>query len=210
MSLDPVPQPGPALSSCTNDVLVPFAKTPDPQPRRARQHRPAVLRQANRGFVGLVGREPPLRRQPVLLPRQRRARSAPSVRPAPPPDGGTQPPAAPSRRAVRDAGAAEPNAPGGPLVAVSASAPVGQSSLDFKPRPFNARRLEEAAELLKEVRRDASVAKRGRALPAQELAAAREAGRRRPSEARDPQAPRRLPRDPRAVRAGARASAATS
>lgn len=109
-----------ALSSCTADVLVPWANSTIPNPDEPDNSNQRVYRQFNRGLVGLAGESrisdanssyfhtsavSGLNPQHGLI----------TVRPAPPPDLGDQPPA---RRPDIPCETQEPpnmNAPGGPL-----------------------------------------------------------------------------------------------
>ena len=103
------------LSSCTNNVLVPFAKTPVPNPDEPRDTNQKPLRQANRGFVGLAGES---RVNDGNLSYFRTSAVAPplNVRPAAPSDGGNQPP--PRRPDVPCETQEKPNlnAPGGSIL----------------------------------------------------------------------------------------------
>ena len=96
-----------ALSSCTNEVLVPFVDLRDPEPGRA----PRTTTRSRppgrpRGFVGLSGESRLSDGNNQFFHARRSCRPATSVRPGPPPDGGDTPPPHRPGRPVRDAGAA--------------------------------------------------------------------------------------------------------
>jgi hypothetical protein len=104
-----------ALSSCTNNVLVPFANSRVPDPDEPQQNNQKPLTQANRGFVGLAGES---RVNDGTLSYFRTSAVAPplNVRPAAPSDGGAQPP--PRRPDVPCETQEKPNlnAPGGSIL----------------------------------------------------------------------------------------------
>jgi phospholipid/cholesterol/gamma-HCH transport system substrate-binding protein len=126
----PVLDQGRALSACTSGVLVPFANAPIPMPEIPGIDGQTFATQSTRGLVGLSGESrnsdanlsyfygqatpPPMPGvSPFLHP------SGNSVRPAPPPDAGRQPPA---HRPDVPCETQEPpnlNAPGGPASAFS-------------------------------------------------------------------------------------------
>ena len=64
------------LSSCTNNVLVPFANTPVPNPDEPQRHRSEAAPPGQPRLRRAGRREPGHRRQPVLLPHQRRGAAA--------------------------------------------------------------------------------------------------------------------------------------
>lgn len=104
-----------ALSSCTSNVLVPFANTPVPNPDEPGNTDQKPLREANRGFVGLAGES---RVSDGNLQYFRTSAVPPplNVRPAAPSDGGNQPP---PRRPDIACETQEPpnlNAPGGSVL----------------------------------------------------------------------------------------------
>ncbi len=123
----PVLDQGRALSACTSDVLVPFARTPIPMPELPSIDREPFFVQAPRGLVGLSGESrlsdgnlsyfhgqaaaPPTPGNPNNHP------SGNAIRPAPPPDLGRS---TPPHRPDVPCEIQEPpnlNAPGGPTSA---------------------------------------------------------------------------------------------
>ena len=129
------------LSSCTNEVLVPFSNTPIPNPDEPLNTGQTVFRQANRGFVGLSGESRNSDGNQSYF-NTSAVPAAPSVRPAPPLDGGSQPP---DRRPDVPCETQEPpnlNAPG---AAVAALGGGGAQS----PQSFNSASLLEAAEIFR-------------------------------------------------------------
>ncbi len=148
------------LSSCTNDVLLPFAKAPLPNPDEPGNSGQPFYRQGPRGFVGLSG-ESRLSDGNNSYFHTSAVALGPQIRPAPPPDGGNQPPA---RRPQTPCETQEPpnlNAPGGPL-ATFGSAPNAKMAGTFgKPRKFNARKIQQAAKEL--VKYEKTTGKRKRA-----------------------------------------------
>lgn len=123
----PVLDQGRALSACTSDVLVPFAKTPIPMPELPQVDGEPFYLQATRGLTGLAGESrlsdgnlsffhgqavaPPGPGNPFTSP------SGVSIRPAPPPDLGRGTP--PHRPDIPCEIQETPNlnAPGGPTSA---------------------------------------------------------------------------------------------
>jgi phospholipid/cholesterol/gamma-HCH transport system substrate-binding protein len=144
-----------ALSSCTNNVLVPFANTKIPNPDEPGNDGQTTIRQANRGFVGLAGES---RVSDANNSYFRTSAVAPplNVRPAAPTDGGNQPP---PRRPDVPCETQDPpnlNAPGGPVseypvvTSRSASTSVRQLSSVKPGAKFNTKALAEAGKVLDE------------------------------------------------------------
>jgi phospholipid/cholesterol/gamma-HCH transport system substrate-binding protein len=143
------------LSSCTNNVLVPFANTKIPNPDEPNNNGQTTIRQANRGFVGLSGES---RVSDANNSYFRTSAVAPpsTVRPAAPSDGGNQPP---PRRPDVPCETQDPpnlNAPGGPVsqfpvsTSRSASASVRQLSAVKPGAKFNTKALAEAGKVFNE------------------------------------------------------------
>jgi virulence factor Mce-like protein len=138
-----------ALSSCTNNVLVPFANTKIPNPDEPGNDGQTTIRQANRGFVGLAGES---RVSDANNSYFRTSAVAPplNVRPAAPTDGGNQPP---PRRPDVPCETQDPpnlNAPGGTVTQYpvstsrSASSSVRELSAIKPGAKFNTKALAEA------------------------------------------------------------------
>jgi hypothetical protein len=138
-----------ALSSCTNNVLVPFANTKIPNPDEPGNDGQTTIRQANRGFVGLAGES---RVSDANNSYFRTSAVAPplNVRPAAPTDGGNQPP---PRRPDVPCETQDPpnlNAPGGTVsqypvsTSRSASSSVRELSAIKPGAKFNTKALAEA------------------------------------------------------------------
>ena len=125
-------------------MLLPFAKAPLPNPDEPGNNNQPFFRQGGRGFVGLSG-ESRLSDGNNSFFHTSAVGLGPEVRPAPPPDGGSQPPA---RRPQVPCETQEPpnlNAPGGSLAAYG-SAPGARGGATFsKPRPLNAKKIQQAA-----------------------------------------------------------------
>ncbi len=137
------------LSSCTNQVLVPFAETPIPNPDEPGNTMQTPFAQGNRGFVGLGGESRRYDANQSYFSVSSVA-LAPRVRPAPPPDGGNQPP---PRRPDVACETQEPpnlNAPSGTVEEVAATSSVTRSNFNFKPSAIDPAPLADAAKLLKE------------------------------------------------------------
>jgi phospholipid/cholesterol/gamma-HCH transport system substrate-binding protein len=143
------------LSSCTNNVLVPFSNTKIPNPDEPGNDGQTTIRQANRGFVGLSGES---RVSDANNSYFRTSAVAPpsTVRPAAPSDGGSQPP---PRRPDVPCETQDPpnlNAPGGPVseyptsASRSASASVRQLSAIKPGAKFNTKALAEAGKVFNE------------------------------------------------------------
>jgi phospholipid/cholesterol/gamma-HCH transport system substrate-binding protein len=143
------------LSSCTNNVLVPFANTKIPNPDEPGNDNQTTIRQANRGFVGLSGES---RVSDANNSYFRTSGVAPpaNVRPAAPSDGGNQPP---PRRPDVPCETQDPpnlNAPGGTVlqypVSTSRSASTSVRELSaIKPgAKFNTKALAEAGKVFEE------------------------------------------------------------
>jgi len=144
VSLVPFLQQARLLSSCTNDVLLPFAKSPIPNPDEPGNTGQPFFRQGARGFVGLSG-ESRLSDGNNSFFHASATALGPNVRPAAPPDGGTQPP---KRRPDVPCETQEPpnlNAPGGSLAAFG-SAPNARGGATYsKPRKIDAKKIQAAA-----------------------------------------------------------------
>jgi len=138
-----------ALSSCTSNVLVPFAKSPVPNPDEPGNNNQRPLRQANRGFVGLAG-ESNVSDGNLQYFRTSAVASPLNVRPAAPSDGGNQPP--PRRPDVPCETQEIPNlnAPGGSIMRFPTGGD-GATAAAVKARGsgFNDKKLIEATNLLK-------------------------------------------------------------
>jgi len=136
------------LSSCTNQVLVPFAETPIPNPDEPGNNMQTPFQQANRGFVGLGGESRRFDANQSYFSVSSAA-LAEQVRPVPPPDGGNQPP---PRRPDVPCETQEPpnlNAPSASIPEVSATSSVTTSGPNFKPAAIDPSKIQEAAKLLK-------------------------------------------------------------
>lgn len=149
------------LSSCTNQVLVPFANSKVPNPDEPGNDNQMPLREANRGFVGLAGES----RESDQLSyfRTSNVPTPMTVRPAAPSDGGNQPP---PRRPDVPCETQEPpnlNAPGGSTMqfptgggsssSAARSATGGGSSSRVArsaPTKFDTKALAKAARLLRD------------------------------------------------------------
>ena len=154
------------LSSCTNDVLLPFAKAPIPNPEEPDNNNQPFFRQAPRGLVGLSG-ESRLSDGNNSYFNTSGVALGPNVRPAPPPDNGNQPP---GRRPQIPCETQEPpnlNAPGGPLAAYGSAPNTKMNSIFAKPRKLNARRIQAAARA--QVKWDKTTGKKKRQRFAKEL-----------------------------------------
>jgi len=125
------------VSSCTANVLVPWARTPIPNPDEPGNNNQPVYRQFNRGLVGLAG-ESRLSDgnsswfHTSAIPGINPASGLITVRPAPPADLGNQPP---PRRPDVPCETQEPpnmNAPGGGLAQFTNSKRGGLPSLPTK------------------------------------------------------------------------------
>lgn len=130
------------LSSCTTQVLVPFAKEPIPNPDEPGNTNQPFYRQGARGFVGLSG-ESRLTDGNNSFFHASAVPNAEDVRPAPPPDGGKQPP--PRRPDVPCETQQPPNleALGGPAASFSSAAAKRGPKLST--RTFDAKKIQEAA-----------------------------------------------------------------
>ena len=154
------------LSSCTNDVLLPFAKAPLPNPDEPGNNNQPFFRQAPRGFVGLAG-ESRLSDGNNSFFHTSAVALGPQVRPAAPPDGGNQPPA---RRPGTPCETQEPpnlNAPGGPLAQFADQPGAKMRGTFGKSRPFNAKKLQAAGRA--QVRYDKTTGKKRKLRLAKEL-----------------------------------------
>ncbi len=148
-----------ALSSCTNNVLVPFANSRVPDPDEPQQNNQKPLTQANRGFVGLSGES---RVSDGNLSYFRTSAVAPpvNVRPAAPSDGGRQPP--PRRPDVPCETQEKPNlnAPGGSVLQF----PVGGSGATARAvrnrRPIDGKKLQQAGALWRKFNKSEAQQKR--------------------------------------------------
>jgi len=130
------------LSSCTNEVLVPFSNTPIPNPDEPLNSGQTFFDQANRGFVGLAGESRNTDGNQSYF-NTSAVPSAPSVRPAPPLDSGVQPP---PRRPDVPCETQEPpnlNAPG-----ANVSQLGGSSSATPSAKSFDSRSLLKASRIL--------------------------------------------------------------
>ena len=147
------------LSSCTNDVLLPFAKSPIPNPDEAGNTNQPFFRQAPRGLVGLSG-ESRLSDGNNSMFHTSAVPLGPQVRPAAPPDGGNQPPA---RRPGTPCETQEPpnlNAPGGSLAAYGSAPKAKMTSTFGKRRPFNAKKIQQAGRAQRKYDRTTGARKR--------------------------------------------------
>ena len=154
------------LSSCTNDVLLPFAKSPVPNPDEPQNTNQPFFRQGPRGFVGLSG-ESRLSDANNSFFHASATALGNQVRPAPPPDGGNQPPA---RRPDVPCETQEPpnlNAPGGPLAQWGEAPNARMRSTFGKSKPFNAKKIQEAGRAL--VKYDSTIGKKRRLRYAKQL-----------------------------------------
>ena len=132
------------LSSCTNEVLLPFAKTPIPNPEEPGNNNQPFFRQAPRGLVGLSG-ESRLSDGNNSFFNTSAVALGPNVRPAPPEDNGKQPP---PRRPQTPCETQEPpnlNAPGGPLAQYGSAPGTKKGNIFAKPRALNAAKIQSAA-----------------------------------------------------------------
>jgi virulence factor Mce-like protein len=132
------------LSSCTNDVLLPFAKSPIPNPDEPGNTGQPFYRQGARGFVGLSG-ESRLSDGNNSFFHASATALGQNVRPAAPPDGGNQPPV---RRPNVPCETQEPpnlNAPGGSLAQYGSAPNARMASTFGKSRPLSAKKIQEAA-----------------------------------------------------------------
>lgn len=164
------------LSSCTNEVLVPFSNTPIPNPDEPENDNQTFVDQANRGLVGLSGESrlsdgnnTHFHTSLVPAPEQ--------VRPAPPADGGDQPP--PRRPDVACETQEVPNlaAPGGDAMDFGSSSAAAKRGPKIPLVDFDAAKIQEAGRLLKEWEATEGAERKRRTLEAiQKLAA--EAGAR--------------------------------
>jgi phospholipid/cholesterol/gamma-HCH transport system substrate-binding protein len=131
----PLSEEGRQLSACTNEVLVPFFDTPIPDPEMADNGNSdqLVRYQTQRSFVGLSG-ESRLADGNDSWFHASSVRAAPDVRPAPPPDGGSQPP--PHRPDVPCETQEKPdlNAPGAPIDSLTYTRTAGAKYVKGGPR----------------------------------------------------------------------------
>jgi phospholipid/cholesterol/gamma-HCH transport system substrate-binding protein len=133
------------LSSCTNEVLVPFNNSETPNPDEP-SNTGTFTRQASRGFVGLSG-ESRLNDGNNSYFHTSAVPNGDRVRPAPPPDGGSQPP---PRRPDVPCETQEPpnlNAPGGPVAQFGGS-PAAKRGPKLSSAKFDAKKIQEAAKAL--------------------------------------------------------------
>jgi virulence factor Mce-like protein len=152
-----------ALSSCTSNVLVPFANTPIPNPDEPGNSGQGTVRQANRGFVGLSGES---RVSDGNLQYFRTSAVAPplNVRPAAPTDGGNQPP--PRRPDVPCETQEKPNlnAPGGSVaqfpVSTAGSRSIRTMSQAKPGSKFNDAKLAEAGKVFRDWQKNEGADKR--------------------------------------------------
>ena len=149
------------LSSCTNEVLVPFSETPIPNPDEPANSGQTFVDQANRGLVGLSG-ESRLSDGNNSFFHTAAVPPPVQVRPAPPPDGGDQPPA---RRPDVPCETQEPpnlNAPGGP----ASSFVTEDTNIDVKIPlvKWNGKKLMEAGRVYKQWDRTVGAKRRAAAL----------------------------------------------
>ncbi|MEJ7788757.1 MAG: MlaD family protein [Thermoleophilaceae bacterium] len=128
------------LSSCTNEVLVPWANTPIPNPDEPDNDEQTFVRQASRGFVGLAGESRNTDGNQSYF-NTSAVPAAPSVRPAPPLDGGSQPP---PRRPDVPCETQEPPNMNAPGASVSQLGGGGSSA----PQSFNSASLLRAGRLI--------------------------------------------------------------
>ena len=141
-----------ALSSCTSNVLVPWAKTPIPNPEEPGNNNQLVYRQFNRGLVGLAGESRISDANSSFFHTSGVTGLNPlhggiTVRPAPPSDLGDQPP---PRRPDVPCETQEPpnmNAPGGPLATFTNSRRGGLPKL--KSQAVRAQALVKAGKLFR-------------------------------------------------------------
>jgi ABC-type transporter Mla subunit MlaD len=161
VSLVPFLEQARLLSSCTNEVLLPFAKSPLPNPDEPGNNNQPFFRQAPRGLVGLSG-ESRLSDGNNSFFHTSAVPLGPQVRPAAPPDNGNQPPA---RRPGTPCETQEPpnlNAPGGSL-AQYGNAPNARMSKTFgKSRAFDAKKLATARRALVKYDKTTGLKKRKR------------------------------------------------
>ena len=136
------------LSSCTNQVLVPFANSRVPNPDEPGNDNQMPLRQANRGFVGLAG-ESRVNDGQLQYFRTSAVPTPTQVRPAAPSDGGSQPP--PRRPDVACETQQPPNlnAPGGSIRQFPTGGGSSTSASKRAPAKFNAAALAKAGRLLR-------------------------------------------------------------
>ena len=140
------------LSSCTSNVLVPWAKTPIPNPEEPGNNNQLVYRQFNRGLVGLAGESRISDGNSSFfhtsgVPGVNPLHGLITVRPAPPRDLGDQPP---PRRPDVPCETQEPpnmNAPGGSLAQFTGTRRGGLPKL--KSQAARAELLREAGKLMR-------------------------------------------------------------
>jgi len=136
------------LSSCTNQVLVPYANSKVPNPDEPGNDNQMPLREANRGFVGLAG-ESRVTDGQLSYFRTSAVPTPTQVRPAAPSDGGNQPP---PRRPDVPCETQEPpnlNAPGGSITEFPTGSGNGSSTAKSTPRKFDVKALAKAGRLLR-------------------------------------------------------------
>lgn len=139
-----------AVSSCTSNVLVPFANSRVPNPDEPGNNNQKPFTQANRGFVGLAGES---RVSDGNLQYFRTSAAPPplNVRPAAPSDGGNQPP--PRRPDVPCETQEIPNlnAPGGSVLQYpTGGSGATASAVKAQPRGFNDKQLLDAGKTARE------------------------------------------------------------
>ncbi len=134
------------LSSCSNQVLIPFANSKIPNPDEPNNTNQMPIREANRGFVGLSG-ESRVSEQLQYF-RTSAVPTPTNVRPAAPSDGGNQPP--PRRPDVPCETQQPPNlnAPGGSVTEFPTSG-VSTTSSKSAAHKFDAGQLAKAGRLLR-------------------------------------------------------------
>ena len=140
------------LSSCTNEVLLPFAKAPIPNPDEAQNTNQPFFRQAPRGLVGLSG-ESRLSDGNNSFFHASAVANGTNVRPAPTPDGGSQPPPRRPDVPCETQEAPNLNAPGGAIAQYGNSPNARMRSTYGKSRPFNAKKIQEAGKAYAEYER---------------------------------------------------------
>ena len=139
------------LSSCTNEVLLPFAKAPIPSDEEGNDNQP-FFRQGPRGFVGLSG-ESRLSDGNNSFFHASAVANGENVRPAPPPDGGSQPPPRRPDVPCETQEAPNLNAPGGPVAQYGEAPNARMRSTYAKSRPLNAKKIQEAGKAYAEYER---------------------------------------------------------